>query len=143
MSSVESDFDVRRDRRHLPWQLTAVADITSALNAVSKQLVKEFVTIQGNQLAEVINPILILSFVNTSIIRATSLQLMKETVSGRDLMASKGEPVGPQPQMKKAVDILTKLEKYVDSIFPDVDTSSYFRSERSSDSSKRSYRCVD
>ncbi|CAG7831601.1 unnamed protein product [Allacma fusca] len=117
VSSVESEFDVRRDRKHLPWELTPVADVNKSLNSVAKQLVREFVAIQGNQISE----------------------LIKETVLVRDLMAVRNEPDGPQPQMRKVIEILTKLEKYIDSVFPDMDSAAYFRSEKSSDSSKRSY----
>ena len=65
---------------------------------------------------------------------------MKVAVLDRDLMTVNKEPEAPQIQMKKVVEILTRLEKYIDSIFPDQDSQSYFRSEKSSDSSKRSYR---
>lgn len=49
------------------------------------------------------------------------------------------DPTGPQPELKQVVEKLTKLEKLVDSIFPDPDANLYLRSERSSDSSRRSY----
>jgi hypothetical protein len=37
----------------MKWELTNVSDITVALNATAKLLVKEFVSVQGNQVAEV------------------------------------------------------------------------------------------
>jgi hypothetical protein len=67
---------------------------------------------------------------------------MKDAVIGNNLVAMSEEPTCPHPEMKKIVDILTKLEKNVEPIYPDPDSSSFLRSERSSDSSKRSYRFV-
>jgi len=67
---------------------------------------------------------------------------MKSAIGDKNLMTLTKDPVGPQPEIKRVVENLTKLEKLVDSIFPDPDSSSYFKSERSSDSSRRSYRLV-
>jgi len=53
VNSVESEFDIKRDKRHMKWELTNVSDITVALNATAKLLVKEFVSVQGNHIAEV------------------------------------------------------------------------------------------
>ncbi len=117
---MELEFDIKRDKRTITkWDLTNVSDITSYLNSTAKLLVKEFVSVQGNDLAE----------------------LMKSAILDKSLMSIFKDPVGPQPEMKRVVEKLTKLEKLVDSIFPDPDTNSYhLRSERSSDSSRRSYR---
>jgi len=68
------------------------------------------------------------------------LQLMRDSVTKKNLISLTTDPVGPQPQMRKIVEILTKLEKYVESIFPDTDPIANLKSEKSSDSSKRSYR---
>lgn len=55
MNSVELEFDIKRDKRTISkWELTNVSDITSSLNATAKLLVKEFVSVQGNDLAEVL-----------------------------------------------------------------------------------------
>lgn len=68
---------------------------------------------------------------------------MKDAVLQKDLVAIDEEPTGPQLEMRKVVDILTKLEKNVEPIYPDPDSASYLlKSERSSDSSKRSYRFI-
>lgn len=117
VNSVEAEFDIRRDRRSQAQNpiLTNVSSLTTALNETGRALVKEFVSCQGNYISE----------------------LMKSAVLKNDLMAVSEDPKGPSQQMKKVTEVLTALEKQVDSIFPDND-SSYFKSERSSDSSRRS-----
>ena len=65
---------------------------------------------------------------------------MKSAVIDGDLVAMSEEPTSPHSEMRKIVELLTKLEKNVEPIYPDPDSSSFLRSERSSDSSKRSYR---
>jgi hypothetical protein len=67
-------------------------------------------------------------------------QFLKKAILEKDLMSITKDPVGPQHEMKQIVEKLTKLEKLVDSIFPDPDSNMYVKSERSSDSSRRSYR---
>lgn len=67
---------------------------------------------------------------------------MKSALYEKNLVSITSAPTGPLPEMKRVVEKLTKLEKLVDTIFPDRDQSSYMRSERSSDSSRRSYRYI-
>jgi len=55
VNAVESDFEVRRDKKNPLFKLTSVADLTTGLNTIARKLASEFVSSQGNQLAEVIS----------------------------------------------------------------------------------------
>lgn len=118
VNSVETKFDIRREKKsqNQVYKLTNVSSLTTALNETAKALVKEFVSCQGNYLSE----------------------LMKSAVLRNDLMSISHDPNGPSQQMKQVIEVLTTLEKQVDSIFPDSDSSTFLKSERSSDSSRRS-----
>jgi len=66
---------------------------------------------------------------------------MRSAIFEEDTLNCSKTPVAPRVQMKKVIEMLSKLEKQVDPIFPDSD-SSYMKSERSSDSSRRSVRYI-